>query len=83
MRLETKESKSIATVHYYAGSKELEIEFRQNGKVYRYFEVPFEEYVGFAAAESKGRYLNQVFKPKGHPYIIVKQRRNRVRRRRK
>lgn len=49
----------------------MEIEFRQSGEVYRYFEVPDEEYEGFKAAESKGRYLNQVFKPRGYLYTVV------------
>ena len=81
MRLDTKESKTIATIHYHASSQKLEIEFRQNGQVYRYFEVPSEEYAEFAAAESKGRYLNRVLKAKGHPYIVLKKGRTRGMRR--
>jgi hypothetical protein len=50
----------------------LDIEFRQSGDVYRYFEVSSEEHAEFMSAESKGGYLNYVFKAKGHPYIVVK-----------
>jgi hypothetical protein len=39
--------------------------------VYRYFDVPEEEYVAFMAAESKGTYLNQVFKPQGYRFFVV------------
>jgi hypothetical protein len=42
--------------------RELEIEFRDSGDVYRYFEVFAAEHGEFMAAESKGTYLNQVFK---------------------
>jgi hypothetical protein len=44
---------------------ELDIEFRQSGDVYRYFEVSAEEHAEFLAAKSKGTYLNQVLKRKG------------------
>jgi hypothetical protein len=43
---------------YDADSLELEIEFRQSGDVYLYFDVPAEEYRDFMAADSKGTYLN-------------------------
>jgi len=33
--------------------------------------VPPEEHAAFMAAESKGTYLNEVFKPKGYRYDIV------------
>ena len=34
--------------------RELEVKFRASGDVYRYFDVPGEEYAAFLAAESKG-----------------------------
>ncbi len=71
MRREPVDSTSISALGYDPGRRELEIEFRQSGEVYRYFEVPDEEYEGFKAAESKGRYLNQVFKPRGYLYTVV------------
>lgn len=57
---------------YDADSLELEIEFRQTGDVYLYFNVPAEEYRDFMAADSKGTYLNQVFKPRGYRYVVIK-----------
>lgn len=72
MRRAPVDSESVASIGYAAGRRELEIEFRQSGAVYRYFEVSASEYAAFLSAESKGTYLNQVFKPKNHPYIVVK-----------
>ena len=57
---------------YDADSHELEIEFRQTGDVYLYFDIPAEEYRDFTAADSKGTYLNQVFKPRGYRYVVIK-----------
>jgi hypothetical protein len=39
--------------------------------VYRYFDVPGEEYAALMAAESKGTYLNQVFKSREYGYVVV------------
>lgn len=47
----------------------MDIEFRQTGEVYRYFDVPSEEYSAFLNAPSKGTYLNQQFKKQGYRYI--------------
>ena len=65
-------SSSIASIGYDAGRLELEIEFHESGDVYLYFDVPAEEYTGFMAADSKGTYLNQVFKPRGYRYVVIK-----------
>jgi hypothetical protein len=56
---------------YRRAQQELEIEFRASGDVYRYFNVPAQEYAAFMAAESKGTYLNQVFKPREYRYVVV------------
>jgi len=64
-------STSIASIGYLPAKRELEIEFRASGDVYRYFDVPGEEYAAFMAAESKGTYLNQVFKPRGYRYFVI------------
>lgn len=77
MRRRAVESESIASIGYDASRNELEIEFRQNGSVYRYFGVSPEVYIEFMAAESKGTYLNQVFKPREHRYIVVREGRQR------
>lgn len=76
MRREAVESECIASIGHAADKNELEIEFRQNGSVYRYFGVSSDEHSEFMAAESKGSYLNQVFKLKAHPYVKVRHRRN-------
>ena len=47
-------SMSIASIGYLPTERELEIKFRASGDVYRYFDVPGEEYAAFMAAESKG-----------------------------
>ena len=65
-------SGTIASIGYDARRRELEIEFRDTGDVYRYFAVSPEEHASLMAAESKGTYLNQVFKPRGHRYFVVK-----------
>jgi KTSC domain len=64
-------SSSIASIGYEAAMCELEIEFRESGDVYRYFNVPEEEYAAFLAADSKGTYLNQVFKERNYRYRLV------------
>jgi len=73
MRRRAVESESIASIGYDPSRNELEIEFRQNGSVYRYFGVSPEVHIEFMAAESKGTYLNQVFKPREHGYIVVRE----------
>jgi hypothetical protein len=73
MRRAWVDSSSIASIGYEAPTRELEIEFRESGDVYRYFDVPREEYSAFMAAESKGSYLNQVFKPREYRYVLVAQ----------
>ena len=74
------DSETIASIGYQTRRCELDVEFRESGDVYRYFEVSAEEHNEFMAAESKGGYLNRVFKAKGHPYRLVKRGRKQVRR---
>jgi KTSC domain len=64
-------STSVASIGYLPASRELEIEFCVSGDVYCYFDVPREEYAAFMVAESKGTYLNQVFKPRDYSYVLV------------
>lgn len=66
------DSTSIASIGYELHKRELEIEFRESGDVYRYFDVSAEEHAEFLATESKGTYLNHVFKPKEHRFVVVK-----------
>jgi hypothetical protein len=63
-------STSIASLGYEATTRVLEIEFKDNGEVYRYFDVPLPEYEAFLQAPSKGTYLNRVFKM--HEYRFEK-----------
>lgn len=72
MRRQIVDSESIASIGYAPHRCELEIEFRQSGDVYRYSGVSPVEHAEFMTAESKGDYLNRVFKAKGHVYIVVR-----------
>ena len=71
MRRVSVESSSIASVGYAPQERLLELEFRQSGEVYQYFDVPAEEYTAFLAADSKGTYLNLHFKPRQYRYHRV------------
>lgn len=72
MRRKRVDSGTIASIGYEPRRCELDIEFRESGDVYRYFGVSSEEHSDFMAAESKGNYLNLVFKAKEHRYTLVK-----------
>ena len=52
------ESSNILSIGYSPGEKVMEVEFH-NRRVYQYFEVPEQLYLGIMQAESKGRYLHQ------------------------
>jgi hypothetical protein len=62
-------SSVIRAIRYEPRRRELLIVFRGGRGTYRYFQVQAEEWRGFLEAESKGSYLNEVFKRKEHPYI--------------
>ena len=66
------DSSSIAALGYDPEGCVLEIEFRESGQIYRYFGVPAAEYAAFLSAESKGSYLNQEFKQRGYPYVLLR-----------
>jgi hypothetical protein len=72
MRRVAVHSSSIASIGYDRKRRELEIEFR-GGDVYRYFDVSPAEHAEFMAADSKGTYLNQVFKYRAHHFFVVKE----------
>ena len=65
------DSTSILSMGYNQRRRVLEIEFRESGDVYRYFDVSPAEHAEFLAAKSKGTYLNQVFKSKGHRFVAI------------
>ena len=62
MERERVDSTSVSSVGYDPRSETLEVEFR-NGGVYRYLEVPEDEWRLLRSAESKGSYLNTQIKP--------------------
>jgi len=66
------DSTVIAQIGYDSIKREFGIEYRESGDVYLYFDVPPEDHEAFMAAESKGIYLNTVFKLKEYRYTIVK-----------
>jgi hypothetical protein len=61
----------IAAMSYNDEARVLTIVYRGNRGVYRYFDVPPEEYAAFRAAPSKGVYLNEIFKTKHYQYERV------------
>lgn len=65
-------STSIASIGYDPADHTMEIEYRQSGDVYLYFGVSATERTEFMAAESKGTYLNYIFKLKGHDYVVLR-----------
>lgn len=65
------DSSCIASIGYEPLERELDLEFRASREIYRYFDVPPEEHTAFLSAESKGTYLNEMFKPKGYRYLII------------
>jgi hypothetical protein len=50
-------SSAIASIGYDQDSEILEVEF-VSGKLYRYQDVPFDLYVDFLEADSKGQFFN-------------------------
>ena len=71
MKRQPIESDVIASMGYDPVWKVLEIEFRHSHDIYNYFEVPPEEYSAFLAADSKGTYLNTVFKSRNYRFERV------------
>ena len=60
-------SSSLRALSYDADTQTLDVEF-SSGAIYRYEQVPAEVVAELLAAESLGRYFNQVFKARGFPY---------------
>jgi hypothetical protein len=61
------ESSAISALGYDAGRRRLGTSFGRR-QVYFYYAVPLWQFEDFLKADSKGRYLTQVFLPKGYPY---------------
>lgn len=62
MHREPVDSSSLNSLGYDARKRLLEVEFR-NGGVYRYLDVPQDEFEALKGADSVGRHLNQEIKP--------------------
>jgi predicted nuclease of predicted toxin-antitoxin system len=58
------DSSAISAISYDPKSQTLDVEFKSSGEIYRYFDVPNDEYQGLLTAASKGAYLNSEIKPK-------------------
>ncbi|MCW3110572.1 MAG: hypothetical protein JWQ09_5078 [Segetibacter sp.] len=65
------ESEALKSVGYDEENEIAEVEIRQTGRVYEYFNVPLEDYLSLIEANSIGEYYNKTFKPKFHNYIEV------------
>lgn len=61
-------SSAILAMRYEPRRRELLIIFRGGRGAYRYFDVPIEEWQAFRSAESKGTYLNRIFKGRCYRY---------------
>jgi hypothetical protein len=61
-------SSVIAAMHYNDEARILTIVYHGKRGVYRYFDVPPDEFAAFRAAPSKGVYLNEIFKDKNYRY---------------
>jgi hypothetical protein len=61
-------SSVIAAMSYNDQTQTLTIVYRGKRGVYRYFDVPPEEFAAFRSAPSKGVYLNEIFKAKQYRY---------------
>jgi hypothetical protein len=72
------DSSAICALGYDARQRRLGIEFREKRQVYFYDDVPPSELEAFLAAESKGRYLTQVFLPRNYHYTGPHPRRRRA-----
>ena len=59
MDREPVESSLIRSVGYDPTGSILEVELREGGRVYRYFDVPYSVAEELMAAESKGAYFNE------------------------
>ena len=64
-------SSVIEAMEFEPAMHSLLIAYRGGRGVYRYFDVSEEEWQEFLRARSKGRYLNDAFKRRAHPYMKV------------
>ncbi len=62
MKREPVESTAIKSIGYNEDKQILEVEILETARVYKYFNVPLEEYMDFLDAKSLGEYYNRVIK---------------------
>lgn len=62
-------SSNLVSVGYDTATSTLEVEFKE-GRLYRYFNVPIEQYTALVEADSCGKYLNAHIKP-NYGYVQV------------
>jgi hypothetical protein len=62
MKREPVESTAIKSIGYNEDKQILEVEILETGRVYKYFNVPLEEYMDLLDAKSLGEYYNRVIK---------------------
>jgi len=62
MKREPVESTAIKSIGYNEDKQILEVEILETGRVYKYFNVPLEEYMDFLDAKSLGEHYNRVIK---------------------
>jgi hypothetical protein len=57
------DSSMIASIGYDCDKNILEIEFKNNGRIFEYYDVPLDEYEQIMNVESKGKYFLANIKP--------------------
>lgn len=75
MEREPVESSNLESVGYDPTTQVLEVEFRANGRVYQYYDVPAEVYDELMEADSHGRYFDTNIRDSYH-YREVQDRRS-------
>jgi hypothetical protein len=59
------DSSSLSRIKYNENTRILEIEFK-GGRLYQYFDVPFQIFEGLRSADSHGKYFNKLIKDRYH-----------------
>ena len=72
MRREPVDSSAIKSIGYDEDKEVVEVEIRETEKIYKYYNVPLEDYLALIEADSIGNYYNKVFKPEflNHEEVI-------------
>ncbi len=58
MKREPVESSAIKSIGYNEDKQILEVEMLESGRIYKYFDVPLEEYLDFMDAPSYGKFYS-------------------------